>query len=105
MLIRRDLLDDWVAVRAHLPPAFDLERKARDRGAFTRARQIKDAATLLRLALAYGGCGMSLRETCAWAEAAALPACRTPRCSSGSARYASEVGRLVEIVGFGTDCP
>jgi hypothetical protein len=31
-------------------------------------REIRNAETLLRLALAYGGLGMSLRETCVWAE-------------------------------------
>jgi hypothetical protein len=72
MVIRPDILDGWPEVQAHLPADFDLDRTARARGAFSRARQIKDAATLLRLALAYGGCGMSLRETCAWAEVAGL---------------------------------
>jgi DDE family transposase len=72
MVIRADVLDGWPEVQAHLPAGFDLERTARARGAFMRARQVKDAQTLLRLALAYGGCGMSLRETCAWAEVAGL---------------------------------
>lgn len=45
---------------------------ARARGAFIRPRGVKDAEALLRLALAYGGCGMSLRECCAWAEATGL---------------------------------
>jgi DDE family transposase len=72
MVIRPDILDGWPEVQAHLPAGFDLERTARARGAFARARQVKDAQTLLRLALAYGGCGMSLRETCAWAEVAGL---------------------------------
>jgi hypothetical protein len=72
MVIRADILDGWPEVQAHLPAGFDLERTARERGAFARARQVKDAQTLLRLALAYGGCGMSLRETCAWAEVAGL---------------------------------
>ena len=72
MVIRPDILDGWPEVQAHLPAGFDLEQTARARGAFSRVRQVKDAATLLRLALAYGGCGMSLRETCAWAEVAGL---------------------------------
>ncbi|HEY5964746.1 MAG TPA: IS4/IS5 family transposase, partial [Xanthobacteraceae bacterium] len=46
-------MDGWPEVQAHLPADFDLDRTARARGAFSRARQIKDAATLLRLALAY----------------------------------------------------
>ena len=51
---------------------------ARLRGAFTRARGVKDAETLLRLALAYGGLGMSLRETCAWAEVGEIASLRDP---------------------------
>jgi len=67
-----DVLDHWPEVRARLPEGFDLNATARLRGAFTRAREVKDAETLLRLALAYAACGMSLRETCAWAEAAGI---------------------------------
>src|SRR3979409_2757018 len=69
MKIRPEILDHWPEVTARFPADFNLEATARSRGAFTRAREIKNAETLLRLALAYGGLGMSLRETCAWAEA------------------------------------
>src|SRR5258708_26590164 len=69
MKIRPEILDHWPEVSACFPAGFDLEATARSRGAFTRAREIKNADTLLRLALAYGGLGMSLPETCAWAEA------------------------------------
>jgi hypothetical protein len=69
MKIRPEILDHWPEVHARLPADFDLEATARSRGAFRRAREIKNVETLLRLALAYGGLGMSLRETCAWAEA------------------------------------
>jgi len=65
-------------VSARFPAGFDVEATARSRGAFTRAREIKDAATLLRLALAYGGLGMSLRETCAWAEAGGIASLSDP---------------------------
>ena len=34
----------------------------------SRRREIRDAATLLRLGLAYGPGGMSLREVTAWAQ-------------------------------------
>ena len=78
MTIRPDILDYWPEVQAHLPAGFDLEQTARARGAFTRAREVKNATTLLRLALAYGGCGMSLRETCAWAEVAGLASLSDP---------------------------
>ncbi len=78
MEIRPDILDDWPEVRSRLPAGFDLEATARSRGAFTRARGAKDAETLLRLALAYGACGMLLRETCAWAEAAGIASLSDP---------------------------
>jgi len=78
MKIRPEILDHWPEVSAQLPASFDLEATARLRGAFTRAREIKNAQTLLRLALAYGGLGMSLRETCAWAEAGEIASLSDP---------------------------
>jgi hypothetical protein len=78
MKIRPEILDHWPEVSACLPADFDLEATARSRGAFTRAREIKSAGTLLRLSLAYGGLGMSLRETCAWAEAGGIVSLSDP---------------------------
>jgi hypothetical protein len=78
MLIRPDFFGFVEQLQQHLPPGFDLEQTARARRAFTRARGVKDAATLLQLAMAYGGCGMSLRETCAWAAAAGLAELKDP---------------------------
>ena len=78
MLIRPDSFGFLGQLQEHLPPGFDLEQTARLRGAFTRARGIKDAATLLQLAMGYGGCGMSLRETCAWAAAVGLAELKDP---------------------------
>ncbi|HAX8458062.1 TPA: IS4 family transposase [Escherichia coli] len=46
----------------------ELDTSARNAGALTRRREIRDAATLLRLGLAYGPGGMSLREVTAWAQ-------------------------------------
>src|SRR5260370_9335744 len=78
MKIRPEILDHWPEVSARFPADFDLEATARSRGAFTRAREIKNAETLLRLALAYGGLGMSLRETCVWAEAGGVVSLSDP---------------------------
>jgi hypothetical protein len=72
MQIGSDILDHWSEVRSHLPADFDLEATARARGALTRVRAVRSADDLLRLALGYGACGMSLRETCAWAAAAGI---------------------------------
>src|SRR3979490_2566586 len=95
MKIRPEILDHWPEVSAHFPSDFDLEATARSRGAFTRARVIKNAETLLRLALAYGGCGMSLRETCAWAEAAGIASLRDPSLLVLLAKAAPWLGDIV----------
>jgi hypothetical protein len=55
-----------------LPAALDLEESARRTGALRRRRGVLDAMSLLRLALAYAACGLSLRGAAAWAEASAL---------------------------------
>jgi hypothetical protein len=78
MKIRPEILDHWPEVSAHFPAGLDLEATARSRGAFTRVREIKSPEVLLRLALAYGGLGMSLRETCAWAEAGGIASLSDP---------------------------
>ena len=61
------VLDDWPQLREHLPAGFDLEATARACGALLRRRGVARADALLRLALGYGGCGMSLRDSAAWA--------------------------------------
>ena len=54
-----------------------------------------DAQTLLRLALAYGGCGMSLRETCAWAEVAGLASLTNPSLLERLCKAAPWLGDIV----------
>jgi hypothetical protein len=49
-----------------------LEASARRSGALTRRRGVRSAASLLRLALGYGACGLSLRAAAAWAELAGV---------------------------------
>lgn len=95
MKIRPEILDHWPEVSARLPADFDLEATARLRGAFTRAREIKDAGTLLRLALAYGGLGMSLRETCAWAEAGGIASLSDPSLIERLCKAAPWLGDIV----------
>ena len=58
---------DWQALISGLSQSIDLEATARATGALVRRRNVADAATLLRLALAYGPGGMSLRTAAAWA--------------------------------------
>jgi IS4 transposase len=95
MTIRSDILDHWSEVRSRLPADFDVEATARSRGAFTRAREVKSAEMLLRLALAYGGCGMSLRETCAWAEASGVASLKDPSLIDRLAKAAPWLGDIV----------
>src|SRR6266852_5890936 len=95
MKIRPEILDHWPELSAHFPPGFDVEATARARGAFTRAREIKNAATLLRLALAYGGLGMSLRETCTWAEAGGIASLRDPSLLERLCKAAPWLGDMV----------
>jgi hypothetical protein len=59
---------DWPAVASLIEHSIDLEASARATGALTRKRQVRSGSDLLRLALAYGPGGQSLRQTAAWAE-------------------------------------
>src|SRR5258708_29030472 len=59
---------EWQQLRAQLPAGYDLEGRARALGAFKRRRGVPDVDTLLRLALGYGGFGMSLRSNAGWAS-------------------------------------
>lgn len=58
---------DWQALISRLSQSVDLDATARATGALLRHRNVADAATLLRLALAYGPGGMRLRSAAAWA--------------------------------------
>ncbi len=57
---------------SRLPAGLDLDVSARDSGALIRRRGVKDATSLLRLALGYGVCGLSLRASSAWAEVSSI---------------------------------
>jgi len=60
------LENEWQYVLNMMPA--DLEESAVAKLALRRRREIGSASGLLRLALAYGVCDMSLRQTAAWAE-------------------------------------
>jgi IS4 transposase len=59
---------EWPYLLSFLPVREVLESSAHAYGAMTRKREIDSATKLLRLALVYGYCGMSLRESAAWAR-------------------------------------
>lgn len=57
----------WPPLLEQLSQVLDLDASARATGALVRRRAVGDAATLLRLALAHGPGGLSLRSAAAWA--------------------------------------
>jgi hypothetical protein len=57
----------WRELLSRLPDNLDLDQSAREHGALKRRRVVRDGATMLRLALAYGPGGMSLRSAAVWA--------------------------------------
>src|SRR5437016_2907839 len=61
---------DWPFLLTLLPE--DLEQSAKATGALLRKRAVTSAAVLLRLAFAYGYCGLSLRDTALWAGVAGV---------------------------------
>jgi hypothetical protein len=62
----------WPDLVAAVSAAIDLEATARTCGALVRRREIRSAEMLLRLALAYGPGGLSLRAAAAWAGMSGL---------------------------------
>src|SRR5271168_101209 len=61
------LNDEWPRFLGMLPSDLDLDQLANSTGALMRRRGVRDAASLLRLALVRGPGGLSLRETASWA--------------------------------------
>jgi hypothetical protein len=66
------LEEDWSYLLSFLPARNELERSAANFGAIQRIREISSASSLLRLMMAYGFCGLSLRRTAAWAAEAGV---------------------------------
>ncbi len=57
----------WPDILSSLSSSLDVEETAIKFRALQRRREISSGTDLLRLAMAYGPCGMSLRSTAAWA--------------------------------------
>jgi hypothetical protein len=62
----------WPEMVGAVSEAIDLEATARSSGALIRRREIRTAEQLLRLALAYGPGGLSLRAAATWAGVSGL---------------------------------
>jgi hypothetical protein len=62
------LTDRFAEVLGRLPAGLDLDGLAIEAKAIQRRREVVDGAALLRIALARGPGGLSLRQTAAWAS-------------------------------------
>jgi hypothetical protein len=62
------LTDQFATLLERLPAGLDLDRLAAETKAIQRKRELVDGASLLRIALARGPGGLSLRQTAAWAS-------------------------------------
>ena len=60
--------DQFAELLERLPADLDLDRLALETKAIQRKRKVVDGAALLRIALARGPGGFSLRQTAAWAS-------------------------------------
>ncbi len=72
---------DWLDIVSRLPPDLDLNQLARETRAIQRFRGITDAADLLRLGLARGPGGKSLKQTAAWAYMSGIAELSAPSLS------------------------
>jgi hypothetical protein len=72
MKMSEALEHQWPYLRSFLPSPDSIESMAVRTGALVRRREIWSADRLLRLAMVYGFCGYSLRQTAAWGEMAGV---------------------------------
>lgn len=72
---------DWLDLLSRLPPDLDLNQLARETFAIQRLRGITDATDLLRLGLARGPGGKSLKQTVAWAYISGIAEISAPSLS------------------------
>src|SRR3978361_1767340 len=92
----------WFDILSRLPPDLDLNRRARDTKALQRLRGITDAADLLRLGLARGPGGKSLKETAAWSGLCGIAEITAPLLSDrlhGSVAFFSALTSHLLIAG------
>lgn len=83
---------------SRLPAGLDLDVSARESGALVRRRCVKDAASLLRLALGYAVCGLSLRGAAAWAEVGAVARLSDVALLNRLRRSAAWLGEIVAAI-------
>ncbi len=89
------LIGQFPTLLGRLPADLDLDEMAAKHKAIQRSRKIKSGDTLLRLALAYGPGGMSLREAAGWASVVGLTSITNPSLKN---RFNGAVDFLAAIV-------
>ena len=87
----------WPYLVSFLAPEETIEVTARECGALRRKRRIDSGMTLLRLVLAYGLAGLSLRQTAAWAEASGVASLSDVALLKRFRSSAEWLGRLLAI--------
>lgn len=88
--------DDFSQLLKRLPADLDLDALARETGAIQRKREVGDGASLLRLALARGPGGLSLRQTSGWASLSGTAELSNPGVHYRLKQAASFVAAVVE---------
>lgn len=94
---KESLEHEWPYLLSFLPDEQVLEATAKSWGAIRRKRAVDSASTLLRLALVYGFCGYSLRQTAAWAEAATVASLSDVALLNRFRKASSWLGHLLGI--------
>src|ERR1700755_2047732 len=93
------LTDRFAEVLARLPADLDLDDLAMESKAIQRRREVVDGAALLRIALARGPGGLSLRQTAAWASMQGIAELSNPgvkyRLDQANEFFAGGGGRVV----------
>ena len=92
---------DWLDILSRLPPDLDLNQLARDTLAIQRVRGITDAVDLLRLGLARGPGGKTLKQTAAWAYMSGIAELSAPslsdRLHQSVSFFAALTSRLLDV--------
>jgi hypothetical protein len=90
------LTDQFTDLLKRLPADIDLDTVALETKAIQRKREVVDGASLLRLALAHGPGGLSLRQVSAWASMLGLAELSNPGVKYRLNQAAAFLSTLVE---------
>src|SRR6478672_13213523 len=88
--------DRFTELLERLPTGLDLDDLALETKAIQRLREVVDGAALLRIALARGPGGLSLRQTAAWASMLGIAELSNPGVKCRPAPGTEYLAALVE---------